>query len=115
MNPDKKGIKNPLQLLGLYIAWLESAAAISLLATTTVNHWARHFLIAAAALGIILYIVTACFTVVFLTIKNPFLLFNPSDYDKEAQKLLVGKGIDVQVKDTIDKITISNPDQLDVR
>ena len=89
-------VKNPLQLLGLYIGWMETVMAGALWATTGIVHWSRYALMVSAALGLIAYIVTSCFIVIYLTVKKPHLLFNPSDYDKDVQKYLFGKGLDIK-------------------
>ena len=86
----KVNVKNPLQLLGLYIGWMETAMVAGLWATTDVVHWSRYMLMVSAALGIIAYIGTSCFIVLYLTITKPHFLFNPSDYDKDVQKYLFG-------------------------
>lgn len=98
---EKKGVRNPLQLLGLYLGWMESAAAVGIFATQGVDHWSRYLLISCAAGGIAIYILTASFIAIYLAIKHPYFLFNPSDYDKNVQHNLFGIGKD--------KLNVRNP------
>jgi len=63
-----------------------------------------------AAIGLIAYVGTACFIVIYLALKKPQLLFNPSDYDKDVQKYLFGDGLQVAVDATEDsKIALPHP------
>ena len=89
-SPGKKGVRNPLQLLGMYLFWMEAAAAAGMFATRELEHWTRHFLVFVAALGIFVYVSTAAFVVIYLTVRRPHFLFNPSDYDKTVQPQLLG-------------------------
>ncbi len=98
MNPvNDKTIKNPLQLLGFYLGWMETAGAAALFSMTSVNHWTRYFLIFVMGFGIMLYVLVAAYVLIVLVNKTPHFLFNPSDYDKDVQPLLFG-GAQAQIK-----------------
>ena len=86
--PSKSAVQSPLQLFGLYLAWSESALAVGLLATTGIDHWVKYFLMFAMGAGIIAYVGVAGFLLVYLVMKRPHFLFNPSDYDKAVQPML---------------------------
>ena len=43
-------------------------------------------------LGILLYVGIAGYILIVLVRKHPHLLFNPSDYDKDVQRLLFENG-----------------------
>lgn len=88
-NPSK-AVQSPLQLFGLYLAWAESALAASLFATSSVDHWTRYLLIFVMASGLLVYVLVAAFLIVYLVVKKPAFLFNPSDYDKSVQHMLFG-------------------------
>lgn len=85
-----KAVQSPLQLFGLYLAWTESALAASLFATSSIDHWTRYLLIFVMAAGLLMYVAIAGFLLVYLVVKRPFFLFNPSDFDKSVQHLLFG-------------------------
>lgn len=84
-NETPKGVRSPLQLFGLYLAWTETALSASLFATTGIDHWTRYLLIAAMSFGLIAYVLVAGFLLIYLAIKRPAFLFNPSDYDSSVQ------------------------------
>jgi hypothetical protein len=42
------------------------------------------------AAGLLMYVAIAGFLLVYLVVKRPFFLFNPSDFDKSVQHLLFG-------------------------
>lgn len=102
---DTKAVRSPLQLFGLYLAWMESAVAASLMATSSLEHWTRYLLIFVMALGLILYVCIAGFLLVYLVVKRPFFLFNPSDFDKSVQHLLFGPGVP--------KLEVANPPEVE--
>lgn len=84
------GVRNPLQLYGLYLVLVEGSLTAGLFATQGVEHWTRYFLMAVMAIGLLIYVLVASFMVVYLVVKKPGFLFNPSDYDKDVQPLLFG-------------------------
>ncbi|MGZ8219468.1 hypothetical protein [Methylomagnum sp.] len=71
--------------VGLYLIWIETALSASLLATTGIDHWTRYLLIASMSFGLIAYVFVAGFFLVYLAVKRPAFLFNPSDYDSSVQ------------------------------
>jgi len=87
---EQKGVRNPLQLLGWYLAWMEGIAGGGLLLSAPFDHWTKYFLLFAIGFGILAYGLTAAFVVIYLAVKNPNLLFNPSDYDPTVQHQLFG-------------------------
>ena len=84
------GVRNPLQLFGLYLAWAESALSASLFATQNVDHWSRYLMIGSMALGLLAYVGVTGFMLVYLAMHKPGFLFNPSDFDKGVQPMLFG-------------------------
>ena len=88
MTTTGKGVRSPLQLFGLYLAWAESAFAASLFATTGIQHWTRYLLMFVMSFGLIAYVCVAGFLLIYLVTKRPAFLFNPSDYDSSVQHLL---------------------------
>jgi len=83
-----RGVRSPLQLFGLYLAWSESAIAAGLFATVNVEHWTRQLLIGVMAFGLVAYVLVAGFLLIYLVVKRPGFLFNPSDYDSSVQHRL---------------------------
>jgi hypothetical protein len=92
----KFNLKNPLQLLGIYLGWLETAAAVGLFAVNNVNSWPRDFVIFALGFGIISYVLIVGFVNIYLTIRSPHFLFNPSDYAKDVQPYLFDSPLDIK-------------------
>jgi hypothetical protein len=87
-----KAVQSPLQLFGLYLAWAETALSASVWATASADHWTRHLLMTAMAVGLLAYVGIAGFLLIYLVVKRPAFLFNPSDFDKSVQHLLFGPG-----------------------
>jgi hypothetical protein len=85
-----KSIQSPLQLFGLFLAWSETALSGGLFATYGIQHWSRYLLMVFMAVGLLLYVLIAGFLLLYLVIKKPYFLFNPSDYDKSVQPMLFG-------------------------
>lgn len=84
------GVRSPLQLFGLYLAWSETALSGSLFATQGLEHWTRYFLIGSMSVGLLAYVGVTSFLLVYLVVKKPGFLFNPSDYDSSVQPMLFG-------------------------
>ncbi len=99
-NDSPKGVRSPLQLFGLYLAWAETALSASLFATNGIEHWTRHLLMFVMSLGLVAYVGVAGFLLVYLVVKRPAFLFNPSDYDSSVQHMLFSEG---------PKIVVQNP------
>ncbi len=99
-----KAVQSPLQLFGLYLAWAETALSASVWATSAVEHWTRHFLMAAMGIGLLAYVGIAGFLLIYLVVKRPAFLFNPSDFDKSVQHLLFGPGTP--------QLEVANPPQV---
>jgi hypothetical protein len=70
----QRGVRSPLQLFGLYLAWSESAIAAGLFATVSVEHWTRQLLIAVMAFGLVAYVLVAGFLLIYLVVKRPGFL-----------------------------------------
>lgn len=94
-NKKKFNLQNPLQLLGIFLGWLETAAVVGLFAINEIDHWTRDFVIFSLGFGIIGYLFIVGFVNVYLTVKTPHFLFNPSDFDKEVQQYLFNTPISV--------------------
>lgn len=85
-----RGVRNPLQLFGIYLAWSETALSVSMFAMSNIDHWIKYCLIAAMAVGLLAYVAVASFLLVYLALTKPGFLFNPSDYDSAVQPMLFG-------------------------
>ncbi len=85
---EAKGVKSPLQMVGFYLAWVESAMGAGLWAIKDVDSWPRTLLIVAMVLIGLSYAGVVAYVVVYLALKHPHLLFNPSDYAPGVQPLL---------------------------
>jgi len=85
---DGKSVKSPLQMVGFYLAWVESAIGVGLWAVRDVNDWTRSLLIVTmCAIGII-YAAVVAFVLIYIVFKKPHFLFNPSDYTPSVQPML---------------------------
>ncbi len=93
-------VKSPLQMVGFYLAWVESALGASLWAVRDMNSWPRTFLIVTLSVIAFLFAVAILFTLVFLVVRRPNLIFNPSDYHPTVQAKLF---------DSTAELTVSNP------
>lgn len=89
---DSKAVQSPLQLFGLYLAWMETALAASAWAMWSIDHWTKYLLVFVMAAGLLLYVGVAGFLLIYLVVKRPAFLFNPSDFDKSVQHMLFGPG-----------------------
>jgi ABC-type phosphate/phosphonate transport system permease subunit len=100
-----KNIKSPLQMVGFYLAWVETALGGSLWAVANVDHWSRTLLICAIAFIGVIFAAVIAFILVFLALRRPHLLFNPSDYAASVQPLLFNSQDEIQVTNPPSKIT----------
>lgn len=87
MGNETKNISNPLQLMGRYLGWLESVSAAGLFAVPS-GHWTQSALVVAIITGLAVYLLTSAFLLIFLAIKHPHFLYNPSDYSDQVQERL---------------------------
>ena len=85
-------ISRPIQLFGLYLAWCESVIAAGLFATDH-SSWAQILLICAMAFGIVAFALVVGFLLIYLAVRRPGFLFNPSDFDPSVQHMLFGPGV----------------------
>lgn len=88
MNKPQKTIKSPLQMVGFYLAWVETTIAGSIWAIKGTEKWTLSLLVITIAAVAILYAGIVAFVLVYLTVKRPNLLFNPSDYADNVQPML---------------------------
>jgi hypothetical protein len=96
---DGKSVKSPLQMVGFYLAWVESVMSAGLWAVRGVSDWTRALLIVTmCAIGII-YAAVVAFVLLYLAFKKPHFLFNPSDYTPAVQPMLFGQP----------QLTVQNP------
>jgi len=88
MIPSHSGtrIRNPLQLVGFYLSWVESALIASLWAPK--ENWLQSLLICVVVLIGLSFASSCAFTLIYLTVRKPQLLYNPSDYAPEVQARL---------------------------
>jgi hypothetical protein len=96
---DGKSVKSPLQMVGFYLAWVESVMGAGLWAVRDVNDWTRALLIATmCGIGLI-YAAVVASVLLYLVFKKPHFLFNPSDYTPAVQPMLFGQP----------ELTVQNP------
>src|SRR5262245_22201568 len=89
MNLKPSTVRSPLQLFGFYLAWMETALAGSLFATESGTYpQTKSFLMISMGIGAIVFVLTAAFLLIYLTVKKPGFLFNPGDYDPAVQPML---------------------------
>ena len=84
MSNNFKAIKSPLQMVGFYLAWIETALAASLWPLKDNQLLLKILLFAVVAIALI-FAVTMVFILIHLVYKEPHWLFNPSDYDPSVQ------------------------------
>ena len=87
---DGKSVKSPLQMVGFYLAWVESVMGAGLWAVRDVNDWTRTALIITMCAIALTYAGVVAFVLLYLAFKKPHFLFNPSDYTPAVQPLLFG-------------------------
>lgn len=85
---DGKSVKSPLQMVGFYLAWVESAIGVALWGIRGVNDWTRTLMIVTMCGIGILYALVVAFVPLYLVLKKPHFLFNPSDYTPAVQPML---------------------------
>ncbi|ACL71021.1 hypothetical protein [Halothermothrix orenii] len=79
-----KSIKSPLQMAGFYLAWIETALAAGLWPLK--GHEELLPVLLYTVVGVAIAFAGAMiFILVYLVIKDPHWLFNPSDYDPSVQ------------------------------
>ncbi|QTL99705.1 hypothetical protein GM661_17965 [Iocasia frigidifontis] len=79
-----KFIKSPLQMVGFYLVWIETALAASLWPLK--GHDELLVILLYAVVGIaLIFSLAMVFVLIFLVLKEPRWLFNPSDYDPSVQ------------------------------
>jgi hypothetical protein len=84
-------IQSPLQLFGFYLAWTESALAVGLFATKD-SSLIITVLGFVMAFGLVAYVLVASFLIIYLVLRRPEFLFNPSNFHPSVQHLLFGPG-----------------------
>jgi hypothetical protein len=77
-------IKSPLQMVGFYLAWIETAMAASLWPLKD-NDTLLTILLSVVVGIASIFALTMVFILIYLVIKDPHWLFNPSDYDPSVQ------------------------------
>ena|SRR6056297_2081869 len=87
MDANFKAIKSPLQMTGFYLAWIETALAASFWPLKDNQLLLQILLFAVVAIALI-FAVTMVFILIHLVRKEPYWLFNPSDYDPSVQDAL---------------------------
>ena len=78
-------------MVGFYLAWVESALAVGLWAIRGLEHWTRTLLIIVLCLVAVGFAVAVVFVLIYLAVRQPHFLFNPSDYAPSVQPLLFGE------------------------
>jgi hypothetical protein len=97
---------NPIQILGLFIFGIEIILSSALWAIKDLNiRYASEFLIFCIGIGLILYLSITGFLVIYLAIKKPQYLYNPTDYNIDTHKSLFGQ-------EQLEIVTVNNEDVL---
>lgn len=82
-----KSIKSPLQMAGFYLAWIETVLAASFWPLKGDVGLLSVLLYAVVVIAVV-FALTMGFILVYLVLKEPRWLFNPSDYDPAVQNKL---------------------------
>ena len=82
MNIDS--IKSPLQMIGFFLAWIETVLAVSLWPIKDNNSLVTILLFSLVAIALI-FTLSLMFTLIHFTRNYPQWLFNPNDYDPGVQ------------------------------
>ena len=81
-------LRSPLQMVGFYLGWVESALVGALWAIRFLDHWTRTLLIIVLCFVAAGFAVAVVFVLIYLAVRQPHFLFNPSDYAPSVQPLL---------------------------
>ncbi len=84
MDSNFKSIKSPLQMAGFYLAWIETALAASFWPLKGNDNLLAVLLYSVIGIAII-FALAVVFILIYLVLKEPRWLFNPSDYDPSVQ------------------------------
>ncbi len=106
MANDLKSIKSPLQMVGFYLAWIETVLAASFWPLKGHDKLLNVLFYTVIAIALI-FAGAMIFILLYLVLKNPRWLFNPSDYDPDVQDELfkhdhsISKGDFLSVDSTV--------------
>ncbi len=81
-------MKRPLQIVGLFLGFLEAVLTAGLIPAKNLQPNMQWLLLLTIVVIAGLFTVTSIIILLYLTFWNPYLLFNPSDYAAGAQPLL---------------------------
>lgn len=77
-------IKSPLQMVGFFLAWIETVLAVSLWPVQENEKLLTILLFALVTIAVI-FTISLMFSFIHLIKNYPQWLFNPGDYDPEVQ------------------------------
>lgn len=77
-------IKSPLQMIGFFLAWIETVLAVSLWPVQENEKLLTILLFALVSIAVI-FTLSLVFSLVYLVRNYPQWLFNPGDYDPDIQ------------------------------
>lgn len=84
MDNNFKSIKSPLQMVGFYLAWIETVLAASFWPLKGYDKLLTVLLVSMVIIALI-FAGAMVFILVHLVLKSPRWLFNPSDFDPSVQ------------------------------
>ena len=77
-------IKSPLQMIGFFLAWIETVLAVSLWPVKENEKLLTILLFSLVSIAVI-FTLSLVFSLIYLIRNYPQWLFNPGDYDPEVQ------------------------------
>jgi hypothetical protein len=87
MDKNFKSIKSPLQMAGFYLAWVETVLAASFWPLKGQGVLVNILLYVVVGIAVV-FAVALVFILIYMVVREPRWLFNPSDYDPSVQNRL---------------------------
>jgi hypothetical protein len=101
MDTSINSIKSPLQMVGFYLAWIETVLAASFWPLKENSKLLVVLLYGMVSIALI-FALAMIFILVYLVRNNPHWLFNPSDYDPSVQEELFGHDCSISEAKVVD-------------
>lgn len=103
-------IKSPLQMIGFFLAWIETVLAVSLWPVQENQKLLTILLFSLVGIAVI-FSLSLVFSLVYLVRNYPQWLFNPGDYDPDIQDELFEHDYSRSIADRVEleaAVTTSN-------
>ena len=100
-------IKSPLQMIGFFLAWIETILAVSLWPIQDNEGLVTILLFSLVTIAVIVAL-SLVFSLIHLIKNYPQWLFNPADYDPEVQDELFDHDYSCSDGDKIKKLSLLN-------